>query len=111
MASPPRGGRGRGPAGLPSLIWSPRALRDLARLHAFLASKNRPAARRAVQAIRQGVKLVAIHPEIGRPAEGMEPDFREWLIPFGDGGYLALYRTDGPRVVVLAVRHGRELGY
>ena len=29
----------------------------------------------------------------------------------GGSGYLALYRLDGPRVVVLAVRHGRELGF
>lgn len=96
---------------MPSLIWSPRALRDLARLHAFLASKNRPAARRAVQATRQGVELLATHPEIGRPAEGMELEFREWLIPSGGGGYLALYRADGSHVVILAVRHGKELGY
>lgn len=96
---------------MPSLIWSPRALGDLARLHGFLASKNRGAARRAVQAIRQGVRILAAHPEIGRPAEGMEPEFREWPIPFGDSGYLALYRIDGPRVVILAVRHGKEVGF
>jgi plasmid stabilization system protein ParE len=53
------------------------------------------------------VSPLAAHPEIGRPAEGTEPEFREWLIPFGAGGCLALsYRTDGPRVVILAVRHG-----
>ncbi len=96
---------------MPSLIWSPRALRDLARLHGFLASKTRAAARRAVQAIREGVRHLAAHPEVGRPADGMEPEFREWLIPFGDGGYLAPYRTDGARVVILAVRHGKELGF
>ena len=43
--------------------------------------------------------------------EGMEPEFRERWIAFGDSGYLALYRLDGPRVVVLAMRHGRELGF
>jgi plasmid stabilization system protein ParE len=96
---------------VPSLIWSPPALRDLARLHSFLAAKNRLAAQRAVRAIRQGVKLLAAHPEIGRPAEGIEPEFREWLIPFGESGYVALYRIDGRRVVILAVRHGKELGF
>ena len=96
---------------MPSLIWSPQALRDLARLHGFLAAKNRLAAQRAVRTIRQGMKLLAAHPEIGRPAEGMEPEFREWLIPFGGSGYLALYRIGGRRVVILAVRHGRELGF
>lgn len=96
---------------VPSLIWSPRALRDLSRLHDFLAAKDRAAARRAVRAIREGVKVLRKHPGIGRPAEGMEPEFRERPIPFGSGGYLALYRVDGPRVVVLAVRHGKELGF
>jgi plasmid stabilization system protein ParE len=94
---------------VPSLIWSPRALRVPARLHGFLVAKDRAAARRAVQAIREGVKLLAAHPRIGRPVEGMDAEFREWPIPFGGSGYLALYRVDGPHVVILAVRHGKEL--
>lgn len=93
------------------LVWTPRALADLDRLHRFLAERDRDAARRAVRAIREGVRLIAAHPEAGRPAEGMDPEFRERWIAFGRGGYLVLHRLDGPRVVVLAVRHGRELGY
>ncbi len=41
----------------------------------------------------------------------MDPDYREWLIPFGQAGYLVLYRLDGDCVVLLAIRHGREAGY
>ena len=93
------------------LIWTPPALRDIARLHGFLAAKNRDAARRAVRAIRDGVKLLATHAEAGRPIEEMSTEFREWLIPFGDNGYVALYRYDGEIVAILAVRHGKELGY
>ena len=93
------------------VIWTPPALRDLARLHGFLAPKNRDAARRAVRAIRQGVKLLAEHPEIGRPVEAMPAAFREWLIRFGDGGYVTLYRYEGAVVAILAVRHRREAGY
>ena len=52
-----------------------------------------------------------LHPEIGRPVEDMPADFREWLIPFGDAGYLVLYRYDGRLIALLAVRHGREAGY
>jgi plasmid stabilization system protein ParE len=96
---------------VPSLIWTPRALADLQRLHRFLAERDRDAARRAVRAIREGMQLIKTHPEAGRPAEGMDPEFRERWIAFGSGGYLALYRLDGPQIVVLAVRHGRELGY
>jgi plasmid stabilization system protein ParE len=93
------------------LIWTPPALRDVERLHAFLGPKNRDAARRAVRAIRQGVKALSAHPEAGRPIEDRPPEFREWQIPFGDGGYIVLYRCDGALLAILAVRHGREAGY
>jgi plasmid stabilization system protein ParE len=96
---------------VPALIWTPRALADLDRLHVFLAERERNAARRAIRASRDGMRLIAAHPEAGRPVEGLDPAFRERWISFGGGGYLTLYRLDGPRVVVLAVRHGREIGY
>jgi plasmid stabilization system protein ParE len=96
---------------MPRVIWTPRALQDVARLHRFLAPKNRDAARRAVRAIRAGVKVLGSSPEIGRPAPEMAPDFRERIIPFGDSAYLALYHYDGEMVTILAVRHGREVGY
>jgi plasmid stabilization system protein ParE len=96
---------------MPRIVWSPRALRDIARLRAFLAAKNREAAQRAVRAIREGVKALITHPEIGRPVEDMAPEFREWLIPFGDSFYVALYRYDGRLVAILAIRHGKEAGY
>lgn len=93
------------------LKWSQPALRDVARLHEFLAPKNRDAAKRAVGAIRQGVQALGRHPEIGRPVDELPPEFREWVIEFGNGAYLALYHYDGKEVVILAVRHGREAGY
>jgi plasmid stabilization system protein ParE len=96
---------------MPRLIWSHPALLDIARLHDFLASKNRDAARRAVQAIRQGVKVLGKNPEIGRPLEELPSEFREWVIEFGHGAYIALYHYDGKQIVILAVRHGREAGY
>ena len=93
------------------LIWSLAALQDIERLHAFLRPKNREAASRAVRVIRESVKILAAHPEIGRPADDMEPEFRDWLIEFGEGGYIARYHFDGRKVVVLAVRHTKEAGY
>jgi plasmid stabilization system protein ParE len=83
----------------------------VARLHTFLAPKNRDAARRAVRAIRQGVKLLATHPEIGRLVEEMPPEFREWFVHCGGSGYVTLYRYDGDLVAIVAVRHGNEAGY
>lgn len=96
---------------MPRLIWSQPALLDVSRLHDFLAPKNRDAAKRAVKAIRQGIKVLGKHPKIGRPVEEMPPEFREWVIEFGHGAYVALSHYDGKQVVILAIRHGREAGY
>jgi plasmid stabilization system protein ParE len=96
---------------LPRLIWTSRALQDIARLHRFLAPNNRDAARRAIRAIRQGVQVLRRYPEIGRPVEEMPPGFREWFIQFGNSSYVVLYRRDGEAVVLLAIRHSREAGY
>lgn len=73
--------------------------------------ENPQAAASAVHAIRAGVRIIAQHPEIGRPAEDLEAEFREWPIAFGDSGYLALYRWDGETAVILALRHQKEVGY
>lgn len=96
---------------MPRLIWSPPALRDVRRLYLFLAEKNVDAAKHAVKAVRDGMKIIALQPGTGRPAEDMEPEYREWMIDFGDSGYIALYRHDGDTAVNLAVRHQREVGY
>jgi plasmid stabilization system protein ParE len=96
---------------MPRLKWSQAALLDVARLHDFLAPKSQDAAKRAVRSIRHGVKALGKHPEMGRPVEEMPTEFREWVIEFGHGAYLALYHYDGKEVVILAVRHGREAGY
>lgn len=93
------------------LIWAPQALRDVQRLFRFLAERDLNAAQRAVQVIRQEVKVLEKQPAIGRPMQDMEPEYREWLIDFGDSGYVALYRLAGEEVVILAVRHQREVGY
>jgi plasmid stabilization system protein ParE len=96
---------------MPPLKWTPQSLRDVARLHDFLAPKSPDAARRAVKAIRQGIKLLIKFPEMGRPVEELPTEFREWVIEFGSGAYIALYRYKDKEVVMLAVRHGREAGY
>ena len=96
---------------MPSLKWTPQALSDVQRLHQFLVNKDPDAAKRAVQSIRAGVRILTTQPLIGHPAEDMAPAYREWLIPFGQSGYLVLYRSDGDAVVLLAIRHRREAGF
>ena len=93
------------------LIWSPAALIDVQRLYRFLAPKNIDAAKRAVMAIRQGVKVLAQQPGIGRPVDDLPSEFREWIIDFGDSGYIARYRLEADVVTILAVRHQKEVGY
>ncbi|PWR20857.1 type II toxin-antitoxin system RelE/ParE family toxin [Zavarzinia compransoris] len=93
------------------LIWTANALDDVGRLHRWLKPKDADAARRAVAAIRDGVKLLAQAPQAGRPAKDMAPEYREKLIDFGNSGYVVLYRLDGETVVLLAVRHQKEAGY
>jgi plasmid stabilization system protein ParE len=75
------------------------------------SSPGTSTAQRAVRAIRTGVEILAHQPGIGRPVEDMDPQFREWLIDFGDSGYVALYRYDSATISILAVRHQKEAGY
>ena len=91
--------------------FAPAALDDLTRLREFLQSRNPAAARRAADAIIKAVELLGQYPQIGRPAEEMDIEYRELLIDFGDSGYVALYRYQGDFVTVLALRHQREAGY
>lgn len=78
----------------------------------FLADKNPVAARRAAQAILEQFDLLQRHPAIGRPLDDI-PELRELLIPFGETGYVALYRyaPEDDAVYILAVRHQKEAGY
>jgi len=96
---------------VPRLIWSPPALADVQKLYRFLAIKDEDAARRAIKTIRAGAKILAHQPEAGRPVDDMDLVFREWPIDFGSSGYIALYRFDGEKAIILAVRHQKEAGY
>ena len=93
------------------LIWSQPALLDVQRLYRFLAPKNLDAAKQAVKAIRQGVNVLGQQPRIGRPIEDIADEFRDWIIDFGDSGYVARYRIDVDAVTILAVRHQKEAGF
>ena len=93
------------------MIYAPGAICDLQRLREFLRPKNPVAARRAADTIIKAVQVLALQPQIGRPVEDMPPEYREWLIDFGDSGYVARYRFEGETVTILAVRHQKEAGY
>ena len=96
---------------MPQVIFAPAAIRELQRLWDFLRPRNADAARRAGEAIRQGVRILGAQPGIGRPVDDLPEPFREWLIDFGDSGYVARYRIDGDTVTILAIRHQKEAGF
>ena len=96
---------------MPRLIWTAPALLDVQRPYQFLACKDIDAAQRAVRAIRTGIKVLAHQPNLGRPMENMDAQYREWMIDFGNSGYIALYRIQSETVAILAVRHQYEAGY
>lgn len=96
---------------MPTVVFAPAAIRDLERLREFLRTKNPQAAQRAADAILRGVRILGAQPHLGRPVEDLPEEFREWLIDFGDSGYIARYRLHGEAVIILAVRHQRELGF
>lgn len=96
---------------MPQVRFSPPAIRDLERLREFLRPKSPIAAKRAGEAIVKAVQVLGLQPKLGRPIEDMPDEFREWVIDFGDSGYVARYRIDPDAITILAVRHQKEVGF
>ena len=93
------------------LIWTTRATAGLERAYLFFAEKDEDAAVKVLDAIDGGALLLEDFLHAGRPAEDLEPEHRELLIPFGGSGYVLLYRVENTLVYILAVRHQKESGY
>jgi plasmid stabilization system protein ParE len=90
------------------LRFTPAALGDLERLAAFLRESDPTAAAATLPLILDGLRVLANHPLIGRP---IDANHRELLIFRGRSGYFAQYafRPMADEVVLLAIRHQREL--
>ncbi len=97
---------------MPRIIITEGAAQGLERCRLFLAEKNPLAASKAAQAIRHQFELLEAEPEMGRPWEEL-PNLRELIIPFGESGYVALYRHEmkSDSLHILAFRHQKEAGY
>lgn len=97
---------------MPRVIVTEGAAQGLEHCRLFLAEKNPQAATRAGLAIEHQFSLLETEPEMGRPLNDL-PELRELIIPFGDSGYVALYRHEvkSDSVYVLAFRHQKETGY
>lgn len=92
------------------IIYSRKALADFERLAEFLLHEDSLAAAQAVDLIAEAVEILENHPFIGRE---VEQGLRELVISHGQSGYLALYSYEPKQdtVLVLSVRHQREVGY
>jgi len=94
------------------LIVTEKAAQGLEHCRVFLSTKNPNAMKRAALAIERQFFLLEKDPLIGRPLDD-STDLRELIIPFGDSGYVALYRYEMTFDVlyILAFRHQKEAGY
>ena len=89
---------------------SARALRDLERLFDFAAEADPERALVHLSSVRAALEVLADHPLLGRVAEDGR---RELVLSRGRHGYIAKYRWLPAEdvVLILAVRHQREVGY
>jgi len=86
------------------VVWTARALTDLAALRAYIAQDNLPAADRQVERVLAAVAGLAQFPGIGRP--GRRSGTRELVVDRTP--YLVPYRVRGELIEVLRVLHGRQ---
>lgn len=83
--------------------------KDLDRIVRHLLAHDATGIRERVLAVRDALRVLERNPFVGRPAGR----FRELIIGEGTQTYLARYRVweANRRVVVLAIRHAREVGF
>jgi toxin ParE1/3/4 len=86
------------------VVWTARALLDLASLRAYIGQDNPGAAERQVERVLAAAARLAEFPETGRP--GRRAGTRELVV--SRTPYLVPYRVRGQLVEVLRVLHGRQ---
>ena len=87
-----------------TVVWSPRAIRHLTDLRAYIARDNPDAAARTAVALLTAVERLAGLPNLGRA--GRVSGTRELVVP--GTRYVIPYRLRGERFEVIAVFHGRQ---
>jgi plasmid stabilization system protein ParE len=84
------------------LRWTGKALSDLTRLHEFLATVNRPATARAVQALTAAAGTLVSNSRIGERLEEFEPmEVRRILV----GRYELRYQISETTIYFLRLWH------
>ncbi len=90
------------------LRWLPEARGDLDRIDAFWNSIDPSLAPRAASVILKLAESLAQFPERGRISR-MDDATRELVGRFGAGAFILRYRILGDTIVVVQVRHSKEL--
>jgi plasmid stabilization system protein ParE len=85
--------------------WTPRAVSDLRRLHAFLADKNPRAAQAVVAALTSAPDKLKQFPRRGPRLEQFEGQEVRRLIV---GAYDMRYEINGETIRILQIWHGKE---
>ena len=87
-----------------TVVWSPRAIRHLSALRAYIARDNPDAAAGVALTLLAAVERLAELPNLGRP--GRLADTRELVVP--GTPYVIPYRVGPERLEIIAVFHGRQ---
>lgn len=85
------------------VIYSPRAIADLAGIADYLVARNPQGALAVERRIREVVSLLAEFPGIGRVVE-QRPAVR--VMPLGRYPYLVFYTVRDDELFVIHIRHG-----
>jgi len=86
-----------------TLVWRASAREDLAKIIAYIAERNPPAARGVRNLIEESVLPLAEHPELFRP--GRVAGTRELV---AHPNYIVVYRVTRATVEIINVLHARQ---
>ncbi len=99
---------------MPQVIFTSGALQDIKYCRRVLELKSSEATFQSQQVIQQRFLLLETTPLIGRVfLSSYKLELRELIIPFGNSGYIALYRYEPGKelIFILAFRHQKEFSY
>ncbi len=86
------------------IVFTRAALRDLERIHVFIARDDPGRAYDVLASIRIAINRLAIYPAFGRPSK--KAGVRELIVPRLP--YKVPYRVRGEKVRILRVLHGKQ---
>jgi len=84
-----------------STVWAPAAERDVGRIWAYLDQRSPAAADAVVRSVVGTVDLLADQPELGRPADDVEPVGRYRAVTRAP--YRIVYRVTDEEILILRV--------